>query len=877
MNLTASRKARSFKWSCCLLLVLTASPVHAADVVALDSGVLDRLNARPLGPANMGGRVVGIAVVESRPATIYVASASGGLWKTVNNGTTFTPVFDQGGTVSLGAVAVAASNPDVVWVGTGEANARNSVSWGDGVYKSTDAGKTWTNMGLKETAHIGRIVIHPRDPETVYVAALGRLWGPNKERGLYKTRDGGKTWEQVRFLDEDTGFIDLVMDPTDPETLYAAAYQVRRDAFSGGNPVVQCGPRAGLYKTSNGGKSWARMTNGLPRGAYGRCGLDICRKNPRILYAVVQTGKTVLERASEFGQPAHSGGPVETGGVFRSDDRGKTWTKLNDLCPRPFYFSQIRVDPRDDQRLYVLGISLHASIDGGRTFATENLAKGAHGDHHALWIDPRDSDHLLLGNDGGFYFSHDRGASWEHLRNIPTAQFYAVAVDMRKPYRVYGGTQDSGTWGGPSATRSNEGITPADWSRLLAYDGFHCQVDPSDPDTVYAEAQYGGLRRLNVRTGKEKEIYPRAPERRPEYRFNWSAPILLSPHDARVVYFGGNHVFRSSNRGDAWDVISSDLTRGRPGPSHSTGHTITTLAESPLKAGLLYCGSDDGLIHVRRGPESDWVNVSDKIPGVPRDRWVSRLECSHFAEGTAYLAIDRHRNDDRRPYLFKTTDAGATWKPIAGNLPPGGPVHVIREDPRNKDLLFAGTEFGLFTSLDGGASWHRLSGGLPTVAIHDLVVHPRDRDLVIATHGRGIYVMDIAPLQEWTQAVAAAPAYLFEVKPTTVFRHRGVRWPGRVFAAPNPPFGAVIHYYLGAKPAAPVRFTITDANGVPLVEYKGADEAGLHAIRWDLRPRTLTTDGTARAGSLVAPGEYVVKMRIGLRVATRKFKVEADD
>jgi photosystem II stability/assembly factor-like uncharacterized protein len=860
-----------------LVLGLSTGLARTADAAALDSDVLEHLTARPLGPANMGGRVVGVAVVESRPATMYVASASGGLWKTVNNGTTFTPVFERAGTVSLGAVAVAASNPDIVWVGTGEANARNSVSWGDGVYKSTDAGKTWTNMGLKESAHVGRIVIHPRAPDIVYVAALGRLWGANKERGLYKTRDGGKTWEQIKFLDEDTGFIDLAMDPADPETLYAAAYRVRRDAFSGGNPAVQLGPRAGLYKTHDGGKTWVRMTQGLPKGLYGRCGIDVCRKDPRILFAVIQTGKTSLARETEFGQAAHMGGFVETGGVFRSEDRGKTWTKLNDLCPRPFYFSQIRVDPNDDQRVYVLGIALHVSTDGGRTFEAENHAKSAHGDHHALWIDPRDSDHMVMGNDGGLYFSHDRGSTWEHLRNMPAAQFYGVAVDMRKPYRVYGGTQDSGTWGGPSATRSKEGIVPADWSRVLAYDGFHCQVDPADPDTVYAEAQYGRLHRINVRTGKEQEIQPRPPERAPEYRFNWCAPVLLSPHDPRVLYLGGNHIFRSSNRGDEWEALSPDLTRGRPGRSTSTGHTITALAESPLKAGLLYAGSDDGLIHVRRSPGTAWVNVSDKVPGMAADRWVSRLECSHFAEGTAYLAIDRHRNDDRRPYLFKSTNHGATWKPLASNLPAEGPIHVIREDPRNKDLLFVGTEFGLFTSLDSGATWHRLGGGLPTVAVHDLVIHPRDRDLVIATHGRGIYVMDISPLQEWTPAVAAASMHLFEVKPATVFRHRGTRWPGRVFAAPNPPFGAVIHYYLGAKPAGPVRFTITDANGVPLVEYKGASEAGLHRIRWDLRPRTLAADGTTRSGSLVAAREYVVKMRVGPRVATRKFKVEAEE
>lgn len=858
---------------CTLCLALTVCALgRAQEPSSLDALVFDRLTARPIGPANMGGRVVDLAIVENDPSTIFVATASGGLWKTSNNGTTFTPVFERESTVSLGAVAVAPSDPNTVWVGTGEANPRNSVSWGDGVYQSTDSGKTWKHCGLKDTAHIGRIVIHPRDPHIVYVAALGRLWGNNQERGLFKTTDGGKTWEHVFYADDSTGCIDAAMDPNDPQTLYICAWCVRRDAFSGGNPAVQTGTKAGIYKTTDGGKTWLRLTNGLPRGAYGRCGLGIFRKDPRILVAVIQTDKTALRRDTEFGQPAQTSTRVETGGIFRSEDGGATWTKLNDLCPRPFYFSQVRIDPNDAQRVYVLGVSLHVSTDGGHSFSDQDAAEGTHADHHALWIDPHDSRHLILGNDGGVAFSYDRGATWERLQNLPIAQFYAVAVDQRKPYRVYGGLQDSGTWTGPSATHNSEGITPADWSRVLGYDGFQCQVDPNEPDVVFVESQYGHLRRINVRTGAGKDIQPQPPPRSPEYRFNWSAPILLSPHDSRVLYFGGNHVFRSANRGDDWEAIGPDLTRGKPGRNTALGHTLTALAESPIKEGLLYAGSDDGRVHVRRSVVVPWLDVSDRIPGVPPERWITRIECSHFAEGTAYLALDRHRNDDRRPCLFKTTDAGTTWQPLANNLPHEGPIHVIREDPHNKHLLYAGTEFGLFASLNGGASWHRLCC-LPTVAVHDLVVHQRQRELVVATHGRGIYLVNIAPLQELTAEMLTESVHLFEIKPAARFHHHGIRFASRVYSGPNPPFGATIHYYLGAKADSPVRLVITDARGNQIAEFPGESEPGLHRVQWDLKYKR--REGTEAA--LAAAGEYNVQLHVGKQFSTRKLRVEAEE
>jgi photosystem II stability/assembly factor-like uncharacterized protein len=885
-----------------LALLLAAGLTSAAEPASFSPRLLEPLTARPIGPANMSGRVTAIAVVENKPATMFVAAASGGLWKTVNNGITWTPVFDEQPVASLGDVAVAPSNPDVVWVGTGESNARNSVSWGDGAYKSTDAGKTWKHVGLKETDYVGRIAIHPKNPDIVYVAAMGRFWGPNKERGIYKTLDGGKSWEQVKFLNEDTGFIDLVMDPADPETLYAAAYPVRRDAFSGGNPATMTGPEGGLYKSTDGGKSWNKLTNGLPDRPIGRCGLAVCRKDPRLVYAVVQTDRTAVRNVP--GQAEGNSGKVETGGVFRSDDRGETWTKVNDLCPRPFYFGQIRVDPNNPQRVYVLGITLHVSTDGGKTFRADS-APGVHSDLHALWIDPADSRHLVSGSDGGLFLSYDRSAHWEHLKNLPISQFYGVAVDMRQPYRVYGGLQDNGTWGGPSRTYNREGITICDWFRVYGADGFQCQVDPTDADTVYAEWQYGRLLRLNVRTGEENDIQPKAAKGEPAYRFNWNAPVLLSPHNPRTLFFAGNHVFRSVDRGAVWEVISPDLTRGKPGPSPHTGHTITALAQSPLKAGILYAGTDDGRIHVTRDGGSSWKDVSDSVPltlpshpaggegkpGKPSppadggegkvrgtaDSWVTRIEASHFAEGTAYLALDRHRHEDRAPYVFRTEDYGATWKPLANNLPAGGPVHVIREDPRNRDLLYVGTEFGLFVSLDRGASWLPLRNGLPTVPVHDLVIHPRDRELVVGTHGRGIYVIDVAPLQELTAKVRAEPAHLFDVKPALVFHFRGARGMGvgKNYIAPNPPYGAAIYYYLKDKAMEDVRVTVSDPLGNPVAILQGPGEAGLHQVQWNLLGRASIVP--PRAATSVPPGDYVVRVKIGDQVLAKKVRVEAEE
>jgi photosystem II stability/assembly factor-like uncharacterized protein len=844
------------------------------------------LKPRSIGPANMSGRIVDVAVYEKEPRIMYVASASGGLWRTANNGTTFTPVFEREATIALGAVAVNQSNSDLVWVGTGEANARNSVSWGDGVYRSADGGRTWKHMGLKGTRHIGRIVLHPKNRDIAYVAALGKLWAPNPLRGVFKTVDGGKSWQHVLDLGENTGCIDLAMDPQDPEVLYAAAFQVRRDAFSGGNPATQTGPHAGLYKTTDGGKNWTPLRAGLPDRAYGRCGISIYRKNPSVLFAVVQTDKTTI---TTQGQPPNNKKlPTEAGGIFRSDDKGKTWTYLNSLCPRPFYYGQIRVDPNDDKRVYVLGIQFHVSTDGGKTFTESNAAKGTHVDYHALWIDPRDSYHMVLGCDGGLNYTYDKGQTWEHLKNLPVCQFYAVGVDMGKPYRVYGGLQDNGTWGGPSATRDLSGVTIADWVNVLGFDGYYCQVDPEDTDTVYCEGQYGMMRRINVRTGEAIDIKPRfssneaktnitpPPAKQPGFRFNWSSPILLSPHDRKTLWFGGNHVFRSIDRGDTWTIVSPDLTRGKPGPSEYNGHTITTIAESPLRPGLIYVGTDDGKVWRTSDDGKGWLDLSTTIPELPQNRWITRVECSRFDEGTVYLSIDRHRNDDLAPYLCRSTDCGKSWTSLAAGLPEEGPVHVIREDPVNKDLLYTGTEFGLFVSIDAGKTWHK-QATLPTVPVHDLTVHPRDSELIIGTHGRGICVMDVKPLQELTANTFAEPAHLFTLRPATAYRQRILHTLGiKSFSGENPPYGAGIYLYLREAPRDLPKVTVIDqeGKGKKVVELTGARSAGLQRLAWRLAPAG-TPQGIYRA---VPAGTYLVTVQIGDKlVVQRPLTVEVEE
>ncbi|HEY3038072.1 MAG TPA: hypothetical protein VGJ66_05005 [Pyrinomonadaceae bacterium] len=847
----------------------------------LDDTFLKNLQFRSIGPANMGGRIDDIAVVENNPSTFYVGAATGGVWKTTNNGTTFEPIFDGQGSTSIGDIAIAPSDPSIVWVGTGEPNNRQSSSWGDGIYRSLDAGKTWANMGLHDTKHIGRVVIDSRNPNIVYVAALGHLWGPNKERGVFKTTDGGKTWTNVLFINEDTGVIDLTMDPESSMTLYAAAYQRRRTpwGFNGG------GPGSALYKTIDGGATWTKLTKGLPEGITGRIGVDVYRGNPDIVYALVENAK---------------------GGAFRSDDRGETWRKVSDMDSRPMYYSQIRIDPNNDQRIWQLAANMYVSDDGGKTW-NSNLVQRIHGDFHAMWIDPANSNHVLTGSDGGLHASYDRGRTWDFINTIPLGQFYEVSIDNQKPFWVYGGLQDNGSWSGPSGTLNQEGITNDDWFRTGGGDGFYSVVDPSDPSVIYVESQNGSVSRLELKTGERKSIKPEARPGEKRYRFDWNSPIVISPHNNRTIYLAGNRVFRSTDRGSTW-TWSDDLTRDQdreklpimgalPDKNTLSRHDgvetfgqIVTLAESPIKEGLLYAGTDDGNLQISRDSGRTWKNITGKVPGVPDKTYVSRVVPSRYAEGTAYLTLDGHRADDYNTYVFVTTDYGESWKTIKSNIPAGVTTRVIREHPRNQNLLFLGTEFGVYVSFDRGGRWTRLKGNLPLVRIDDLQIHPRDNALVLATHGRSVWVLDdLSPLERASENILTSDIHLFDVANATHFRlygrkgSTGHKW----FAAANPPYGAVINYYVKDKPKDDVKVTITDSGGTVVRDLKGPKEAGLNRLVWDLRlnPPAPPPEGQGEGGGgffgaprgpRVQPGAYTIKIAAGDKTATSKVTVQED-
>jgi photosystem II stability/assembly factor-like uncharacterized protein len=847
-----------------------------------DEAVFKGLQFRSIGPAIMGGRIDDFAVVENNPRIIYAATASGGLWRTINNGVTWDPLFDNESHSSIGDVTLAPSNPEIVWVGTGEANNRQSSSWGNGVYKSIDGGRTWTNMGLKDSHHIGRIVVHPLNPDIVYVAAAGHLWGANKERGLYKTTDGGKTWVNTRFINEDTGFIDVAMDAEDPNTLYAAAYQRRRTpfGFQGG------GPGSSLYKTTDGGATWVRLTNGLPAGDAGRIGIDIYRKDPKIVYIT-------YEHATESG-------------VFRSEDKGASWKRVSTTNPRPMYYSQIRIDPNNDQRLYLLGAQWYTSDNGGKSFGA-NPFNRIHGDYHALWIDPKDSNHLIAGSDGGIHFSYDRGINWDFVNTIPLGQFYEVGFDFRKPYWIYGGLQDNGSWGAPAMTLTIQGVSNDEWIRIGGGDGFYNVVDPKDPNTVYTESQNGAIQRLNLATSESKSIRPRPDDdSRDRYRFDWNSPILISPHNNRKIYLGGNRLFISNDRGDNWTAtpdLTKNIDRNKleimgviPKPNVLSGHDgqdnysqIVTIAESPVKEGVLWVGTDDGNVQVSRDNGTTWKNVIDRIRGAPANTYVTRVIASHAAAGRAYVAFDGHRNDDFQPYLFVTEDFGETWKSIANNLP--HPANVIREHHRNHNLLFAGTEFGLFVSFNRGSSWMQLKNNLPTAPVDDIAIHPRDNDLILGTHGRSIWVMDdITPLEQMNETVAASEVHLFNVRPATMWRianHKGSAG-HKIFIANNPPYGAIFNYYLRAQTRDKPRIVILDKSGNVIRELIGSNEPGVNRLAWDLRyqsplPGTQSAQGpggggffgTAR-GPRVLPGEYLVKLIVDGKEKTGTVIVEED-
>jgi photosystem II stability/assembly factor-like uncharacterized protein len=1063
-----------------LLLALIVAPGQSDEKAttssqpALGSEWIKPLTWRPIGPASMGGRITAISVCESDPSTYWIATASGGLLKTTNNGINFRHQFDHEATVSIGDVCVAPSDKNVVWIGTGENNPRNSVSYGDGVYKSTDGGQKWENMGLKQSFQIGKILIHPKNPDVVYVGALGRLYGPNEERGLFKTTDGGKSWQRILYVDDKTGVIDMRMNPADPETLVVATWERQRDEFDAFfnsapgsdnyGPVKTYAPGTALYKTTDGGGTFKKLTQGLPTAKMGRIGLDWYAKDPHIVYAIIQTEKSgtgseiylgerrladapggarliqlvnegpadkaglkagdvvtaldgqsikgaeelikqvadrkdgdkvklTVQRGNEKkevtvalgkrprgggqgggfltagfrgedvedgfrvsliagepgdaaakaglkegdlvtaidGKPASSfqdtfmelsqshmagdkikvtvsrgpqrqdieltlaagafgrggrgggaggggggggrggrgqqgppygsslGGQQEnssaqqgskgddTGGVYRSNDFGDTWVRINSINPRPMYFSQIRVDPSDNNHLYVLGVSMYHSTDGAKHFSIGG-SRGVHSDQHALWIDPKDGRHMVIGCDGGYYVTYDRGSNWDHLNTMAIGQFYHVDVDPRRNYRVYGGLQDNGSWGGPSMTRSGQGPINEDWIGVGGGDGFVCRVDPKDPDVIYSESQGGNMQRIDLRTGQtlrirpadeagqgpgqaqaEGEEKPQKPGERPRHRFNWNTPFILSRHNSGIFYCAGEKVFRSVEGGKNLEPISDVITATDKGSG-------TAVAESPVDGKIIWAGTDDGALWVTNDYGKKWTNVAKNVK-LPKPFWVATIEPSRYKKERAYVAFDAHRSDDDNPYIYVTEDLGETWKPLRGNLPMGS-SRVLREDIQNPNLLYLGTEFAVWASLDHGKSWTKINNNLPTVAVHELCQHPTSGEIVAATHGRSIWIMDVSPLRQMKPETLEATAYLY--KPTSAVswarqpRHAGTN---RRFVGRNPDPGTAIYFSLTKKPEK-ISLKIVDIDGKTVRDLTQvvatSTEPGLHRVAWDL-------------------------------------------
>jgi photosystem II stability/assembly factor-like uncharacterized protein len=905
-------------------------PAAAPDAVS--AAAFSGLRLRSIGPAVTSGRIVGFAVHPTDRGHYYVASASGGVWKTTNAGTSWTPIFDEQGSYSIGYVALDPKNPHVVWVGTGENNSQRSVGYGDGVYRSDDGGKSWRKVGLEKSEHIGKILIDPRNSDVVYVAAQGPLWGPGGDRGLYKTTDGGKTWKTVLTISENTGVTDVVMDPRNPEVLLAAAYQRRRHVWT----LINGGPESAIYKSTDGGTSWKKLASGLPTVDLGRIGLAVAPTNPDMVYAIIEAAD-------------------KKGGIFRSTDFGATWEKRNDFDSQAQYYAHIVVDPTNAERLYIMNVFLRVSDDGGKTH--RNLGeKWKHVDNHEIWVDPKQPNFYRVGCDGGIYESHDRGASWRFISNLPVTQFYDICVDENAPfYHVYGGTQDNFTLGGPARTKSMHGITNADWFVTQGGDGFQCKVDPKDPNIVYAEAQYGVLTRFDRRTGENVGIQPQPGAGEPPLRWNWDSPLVLSSLSNTRLYFAANKIFRSDDRGDSWKAISPDLTRqlnrdqlpimGKIQSADAVAKhlstsfygNITALAESPKQENLIYAGTDDGLIQVTEDGGTTWRRM-EKFDSVPVGTYVARLLASQHDAHTVYAAFDNHKNADFAPYLLKSTDMGKTWTSLRGDLPLRGSVLAIAEDHKDPNLLFVGTEFALYFTIDGGKKWSRLKSGLPTIAVKDLAIQKQMDDLAVGTFGRGIYILDdFSPLRGLKPDVLKQEAVLFPVKDalmyirTRQFGLRGQAFLGESFyTAANPPFGATFTYFLkdeiktrklkrqetekeAAKkkeaPPYPTRdqlrveadeeapaiiLTIRDSEGHVVRAVTGPVTAGFHRVAWDLRqpapklpaPRPLEADDDLffeePAGPLVMPGVYQVSMAkrvegiVSPLAEPREFRVVAE-
>ncbi|HET9982384.1 MAG TPA: hypothetical protein VFQ38_02300 [Longimicrobiales bacterium] len=887
--------------------MLLAAAAPAAAQRTLTPATFAGLELRNIGPANMSGRIVDLAVVETDPAVFYAASATGGVWKTVNGGVTFAPVFTDGGTHSVGAIAVSQTDTSIVWVGTGERASRQSNSWGDGVYKSTDGGRTWTNMGLRETRHIGRIAIHPTNPDIVFVAGMGHLWGPNPERGLYKTTDGGKSWKRVLAVDENTGVVDVAIDPQEPNTMYAASYQRRRApfGFNGG------GPGSALWKSTDGGETWRKLTKGLPSGEYGRIGISIYRKDPRIVYVSVEKGWRYNASTAYVRRAPDAG-------VFRSEDRGESWTHMGDWNPRPMYASQILVDPGDDRRIYMEN-TFSYSDDGGKTFKVAR--QSLHGDDRILWVDPRDSRHVIKGDDGGIGISWDRARTWLFVASLPVSQWYHVRVDNDTPYNVYGGLQDNGCWMGPSATYRREGVLNEDWTRTCGGDGFLSIPDTVDGRTVYAESQFLGLLKLDRETGQVQDIRPGDPHGAIEARRNfqawftktpepellnamapgnWDGAYLVSPHDHATLYAGTDHLWKSVDQGETWTDLG-DMTTGVDRrtlkimgvpphdsvPSLDDGApyypTVTIIAESPVEAGVLWVGTDDGDIRVSRDGGKTFTELRTRFPKLPKGAWVSGIEPSRRDAATAYVVFNNYRSDDYGNYLYRTTDAGRSWTSVTGDLPAGRVLRTVREDPRNPNVLWLAAELGLFVSLDGGAHWTQLKSNMPVVAFNDLVIHPRENDLVLASHGRGVWILDhVNAIQELTPEVLASDAHLFTIQPAAQVRYHAEKahTGDMIFHGANPPAGATIDYWLAAaRDSGTVALAVLDAGGAEVAHLRPKRAAGINRVVWNLRRDDLPALPGARRrpeGPWVAPGAYTVRLTVDGRPYEQRVDVRDD-
>ncbi|HBS29274.1 MAG TPA: hypothetical protein DEB06_07445, partial [Phycisphaerales bacterium] len=860
---------------------------------ALTEDDLRALAWRSIGPANMGGRVGAVAFAPGSGKSWFVGFATGGLWKTTNAGTTYSPVFDDEATSSIGSIGVADAPPSwpgwaseeepvpeeeraekgkakIVWVGTGEGNGRNSSSWGAGVYRSTDGGGKFEPLGLEDSHDIPALALDPRNPDVCFVAALGHLWGASETRGVYKTTDGGKTWTPSLRIDADTGACDVKVSESQPDTVFAAMYARRRTIHS----YQSGGPEGGIYRSRDAGATWQKLTNGLPART-GRIGLAVHPKKPNIVMAVIES-----DEGGRVAEPFND--RSRSGGVFRSEDAGETWRRLGDFNPRAFYFSRILMDPDNDQRVYMLGWHLYISDDGGTTFRS-GAAHVAHVDYHAIAISPTDPDQLLIGNDGGIYVSYDGAESWDFHNHLAVGQFYNVEVDDSDPYRIAGGLQDNGSWYGVSDSRQHDdgkfmgregGLTNQHWFHFMGGDGFHVDFDPVDRNIVYAEWQGGNLYRIRLDTNETRYLKPAPKEGQPRNRFNWNAPFFISPHDPTVLYLAGNAVFRLDERGEKWTRISADLSRlarenpvalTTEGSDAETAGTVVSLAESPLKAGVLWAGTDDGLIHYTPDGGASWREVT---PPDARGFYVAKLEASRHDERRAYAAVDGHRSDFFDPILLMTSDAGASWTSIASNLPAGAPVKTIREDPKNPDVLYAGTERAIFVSIDRGGRWVKLNTDtLPTVAIDDLKIQPREHDLVVATHGRSIWTLDDASaLARLTPAIVASPFHAFSPLPGRPHYNgaHGGLWSDRMFIAPNPERGVFLSFWLRDYNPDGVKITIKDSNDTTIRELKAPGSPGLGRVLWDLMPdekqRIPNADGLP---VFVPPGKYKVSIAAG--------------